>query len=191
MNEVLILIRAQVPLRIRHKFKDATSELNRNLAQVLGFQGFTAWESATKAGSIFVAIEYVDDISAERGLEAWVDFMPSLRMQVPFESTPEVVSMKVQRRIGKHLVSADKESCMSFSHRVSEPGRGDDLRRDVDMVLEGMSLMDGFESGVYGYNDTLNEEILCLATWENEACYAASLPPRDPDYSLELYRRIV
>ena len=190
MSEILILIQAHVAQRVRHKFKDSSTELVRMLSQVMGYQGFSAWESASKAGEMFIALEYVDVESAERGLEAWVEFMPTLKQHVPFDSTPNVMRICTKRRVGRHLVSAPNDSCMSFSHRVSEPGREAELIADVDMVLDGMSLMDGFQSGVYGENDTLSEEIVCVVTWSNEAAYAASVPPRDPDYSLALFRRV-
>lgn len=190
MSEILILIRAHIPPENYEVLENGAAEVRSHLAKVLGFQGFTVWESSLIEGDCFLIAEYVDEVASERGLEAWAEFMPTLKNRVPFDGPANVMSLNVMRRVGPRLAATGLDAFLSFSLRVSEPGHEGDLIADVDMVFDGLTFMSGFESAVYGANSTLKEEVVMLATWDSKASFDASLPPRMPHYDVTLYRRV-
>ena len=155
-------------------------------ACVDGYLGSTLWQNDRTFHEHVVLHRYDTPEAADRGL--WViskrDFLAE-RLPVTF-STPDVTRFRVQNVIG----SAKNGAMLSLSVRNADPGYGDELAGEVTRIFEELSMLEGFDLGEVGRNDTLAEQVIGLAHWTDAAAFQRSIPTGSI-YDVRLYRRVV
>jgi len=164
--------------------------LDPALQAVDGYEGLALWQSVEKPIEHIALYHYSNREAAERGLLV-VSEKRFLSESIPtYMAPPDVVRVAVHGRQGESVANAELGSYLSVSIRVADPGMGADLMAELDRIFQEISLIPGFKGAEFGPNDTLAEEIVGFATWEDPQSFQMSVPAGTL-YEVRLFRRVV
>ncbi|RYG30182.1 hypothetical protein EON81_25380 [bacterium] len=162
--------------------------LRPHLEKVEGFRGVAVYGHVRFPEEHLALYGYTDTQAADRGLEALADYRFHSET-VSKASVPNVIRLEVLGRVGQNILAAPKDSFLSMSLRVANPGYSDELAQDLDRIFNEISMIDGFLGAEYGCNDTLPDELVGLAAWRGAESFQASVP-EGTIYDVRLYRRL-
>jgi hypothetical protein len=89
---------------------------------------------------------------------------------------PNVLRVSTTTEFGAMKERLELCQYLSLVVRVSEPGYSKELQADLDRVFEESRVIPGFTGYVVGYRDTLEEEVIGIASWDGEESFRSSLP---------------
>lgn len=102
----------------------------------------------------------------------------------------DVKPIRVVKSSGLHPYEAALHSIASISMRVSDPGSAQTLLDDYDMVFNELAPIPGLRGWLYGQTVNLDEEVIGIAIWDDEASLESSIPAKS-SYQVISYRKIV
>ena len=188
MAETIIMVRA----RLREEDAGAAGAYARSvggaLAGVEGFQGYGVWQSVQDPLARLLLFSYASEEAARNGLLAVAERRTLIERQGPGAEPSDALALTVVHAEGVLEHALAQASALSISIRIAEPGRGHDL---VDVYLRTfaeLAAIPGFAGMLVAVNESLPEEVIGFAAWDDESAFRASLP-RQKVYQVRLYER--
>lgn len=190
MPDTLIFARTKVRPENVAELDRNQAKTTSNLKSVRGFVGRSSWRDANDPVVHLTVYEYASSESAEDGLKVVVEGPILVESSKLLIEPPEVVQIAIEHRSGKRIHEVPVGSVMSVSARFSDPGRGEQLDRELETIFGELSALGGFLSALRGYRTLLEEERFGIVLWSNMAAFHTSLPKKSM-YEVRAYKRIL
>jgi len=190
VSEIIILAQVQLNELDRLMADDYTAEATQRLATVDGAQGMSVWRNVRQPNAVLIAYEYRDIQAAEKGLVALTGIRLLAETQTADFQPADVLRVRVVGRHGPSLVKSPKNSYLSMSVRVADPGYGPDLTEEIERIFTELEFIPGHVGSVFGPNDSLDEEIVGIVMWDSYQAFQSSLPPGHAPYEVRLFDRV-
>ncbi|MBS1716427.1 MAG: hypothetical protein JSS72_01695 [Armatimonadetes bacterium] len=102
---------------------------------------------------------------------------------------PNIVYLECTHAVGGHMLVKPDEDFLSISHRIAEPGYGEQLAEEIEMIFSELTMIAGFRAGLVCVNQALEEEVYSFASWSKLEAFLASLPEIEV-YKVLAYHRL-
>ena len=189
MQPVAILANLMIPASDRNAAVRYFQQISPVLRQVPGFMGVGLWQNLNDADAHLALYHYDSPENADLGLEAVASRKLLTEATVHSDTPPDVRRVAVQGKVGQNIFNTGLHQVISVSVRVADPGFGASLADEVGRILHELQLLPGYLGGEFGRNDSLDEEVIGLAAWENEAEFQSSVPV-GTIYDVRVYRKV-
>jgi hypothetical protein len=190
VSEILVLIRVRINELDTTGVEDYYLASRERLATVDGSYGLSLWRNTIDHEQLLVAFEYRDIEAANRGLEALAGIRLLAESQAADYRPADVLRVRVHGRLGCRVHETPKPGYLSMSVRIADPGYGQDLLEEVEMIFQNLEFIKGCCGSIFGNSDRLDEEVIGIVTWRTVTAFASSLPPGDAPYEIVLYERV-
>lgn len=181
-----------VRVRLREEDAAAAGEYARSvggaLAEVEGFQGYGVWQSVQDPLARMVLFSYTSGEAARDGLRAVADRRTLIERQGPGAAPSDALALTVVHAEGALAHGLAQAPALSVSIRIAEPGRGHALIDQYLRTFAELAAIPGFAGMLVAVNESLPEEAVGFAAWDDEAAFRASLPSQKV-YQVRLYER--
>lgn len=155
-----------------------------------GLLGIGMFQSVADESEMLGVAHFASD---EAAVAAWDGMARSgllLRMQETMLDTPNWQRFAVRHSYGQALGELAADAYASLSIRTAHPGHGRDLVDDLGDVFRTLGDLPGYLGGIGGTLVDLEDAVMGLAFWADEASFRKSLPSKTM-YRIDLYRRRV
>ncbi|MBS1714967.1 MAG: hypothetical protein JST30_11595 [Armatimonadetes bacterium] len=173
---------------------DRLANLSNRLITVLksvpGFVSVTLWERHDDPFA-FMSIGHFQHVADAN--RAWEEVVKSPVTEVLADLMSEPINMLrfgLKSRTGHSLDEVEVGQLCSLSTRISDPGFGDELKRETEAIFTELKEFRGFVGGVVAQMMDVPEEVLGLAFWTDKPAFDASLP-KNSMYRIDLYHRVL
>lgn len=163
---------------------------SKPLAENDDFLSVTVWR-LTSDPTGFIALNHYATPEAAKRIEAeaaksgqLVDLMGS------WEEAPDLRFIRIEARGGLAPDEIEIKQLASFSTRVADTGRGDELSSELSYIFEELKLMDGFLGFMQGRLEGVPEEITSVGFWRTQEAFQRSLPSKT-QYKVNLFERVI
>ncbi|MBX3117646.1 MAG: hypothetical protein KF784_01160 [Fimbriimonadaceae bacterium] len=155
-----------------------------------GVKSYTAWQDPSDPAKLTTILwvegdEIADEIALTMSQNSF--YAEALKT---FTGPADMKRVRITTTVGKSIDDTDSGDYLSISHRIAEPGMMDEMEDELEGIFQDLQTISGFIGSMHGPNAALDEEMIALAFWADEASYRKSLP-RKMMYSIGLTRRIV
>jgi heme-degrading monooxygenase HmoA len=190
VNEVLILAKLAFHRSDEPGMTNYYQDIEPALKQIDGFCGLGIWRRVDVADEYLAIYFYRDSESADEGLRAIGQHRSLAHAPVTINAPADVIRVRKIKAMGPNIATAPIASYLSMSVRTSEPGYGKELAEELERIFDELQFFPGSKGSFIGCNDSLEEEVVGLVTWNTEQDFRASLPKRSP-YPITAYMRII
>lgn len=175
MSEVLVIARLRI-MASDEQLRDYRSQMEALEPNREGLLGISTWRSLEADGGVMQIMRYSDRAVADRALAALVSSRVGPLVASFTIDPPDVAMLTPQKVHGKRGADVPDSSFCSFAMRFSDPGLQEELELDTEEVLSELSYIPGYLGSIWGNNVALNEEIISLVYWADEAAMLSSIP---------------
>jgi heme-degrading monooxygenase HmoA len=153
-------------------FEDAS----RRASTTDGFLGGRLYRLTTDGSDHLIVWHYRDVAAAERGLVEVAKTKSLGERQSAGHAPADVTRARVLHAGGLGKDSLPEGHFLSLSVRVADPGYGKELASEYQRIFTELQFIPGFRGYIIAVNDTLDEEIYGIVTWDSAEAFGASLP---------------
>ena len=190
VNPIVILAKLHIQPIHHRQAASYYSAIDKALRSVDGYEGVGLWQSPTRTSEFIALYHYASLAAAEKGLEV-VSEEGVLSESMPSEEIPaDVRRVEIFKKSGRREPNAKVGDFLSISFRLADPGYGERLMEEIDRIIDEISYIPGFLGAEYGRNQSLEDEIIGIVSWDSREAFASSVPPGTL-YEVNLYQRVV
>ena len=169
---------------------DYIHSVKAKLGSYDGYYGASAWESMESQDEIMILVEFRQDKCGDKILEEFSQDRLAIDELGLSRSPADVTVFDLESFAGTRPADAQCGTLLSLSRRVSSPGLGEELERELDGIFGSLTLIPGYLGHVYGSHVAVSDQVLGMVLWETEESFRRSLPKNAP-YRLHLYRKVL
>ncbi len=187
MSKVVIVIRFELPAGDLRHFEPMMGAFRDESSEASGFLGTNVWRHIDNDRKFMRLVYFRDMEAATRSYDGMVKSGFLAESVETFGVLPDVHRYHMVWTHGKDGLSATPDELISLSERNFDPGFGQEWVVKLGENLSELQALPGYLGASIGKRDILEDQILGLASWANEAAFRKSVPRR-PEYSIELYK---
>ncbi|MCH8273516.1 MAG: hypothetical protein IH851_01855 [Armatimonadetes bacterium] len=163
---------------------------SRPLAENEDFLSITVWR-CTSDHTRYVALNHYANPAAALRIEAEATESGLLAdLMGSWQEPVDLRFIRIEAREGLVPDEVEIKHLASFSTRVADTGRGDELSNELSYIFEEMKLTDGFLGFMQGRLESVPEEITGVVFWRTREAFQRSLPS-SARYECELFERVI
>ena len=163
---------------------------SRPLAENEDFLSITVWR-CTSEHTRYIALNHYTNPDAALRIEAEATESGLLAdLMGSWQEPVDLRFIRIEAREGLVPDQVEIKHLASFSTRVADTGRGDELSSELSYIFEEMKLTDGFLGFMQGRLEGVPEDITGVVFWRTREAFQSSLPGK-ARYECELFERVI
>lgn len=190
MPELITLITATMPSLELPRVVEGWKRVAEKAENLPGFRSMCIWRDCDLP--LRYAVTFHEDVESPASLGIWPELMRSEEMfdeLVSHEVAPDVRHIVVHN----HHMAAPSDvplgGWMSVSVRVAEIGYGEELAEELGEIFVQLRDLEGYQGSMIGRLYGLEEEVVGIVLWNNEAGFERSVPKKSM-YEVRLFQRV-